>query len=161
VNELGSVALLGDRLDEAEEAYARVVRIYREVHDGDHFVIGVAVSNLASLSLRRERFRRAETLFREAVRIFSETQAPDHLNTGIARIKLGRALLRQRRFEDAARESLAGYEIVASQSDPGVSWLQSARADLVAAFDSLGRPERADRFRAELAEPAAGLQGPE
>jgi len=161
VNELGSVALLGDRLDEAEEAYARVVRIYREVHDGDHFVIGVAVSNLASVSLRRERFRRAETLFREAVRLFSETQAPDHLNTGIARIKLGRALLRQRRFEDAARESLAGYEIVASQSDPGVSWLQSARADLVAAFDSLGRPERADRFRAELAEPAAGLQGPE
>jgi len=31
-----------------------------------------------------------------------------------------------------------------------VSFLKNARKDLVAAYDSLGQPERAARFRAEL-----------
>ena len=70
-------------------------------------------------------------------------------------IKLGRSLLRQRRFAEAAVESLAGYEIVAKQTNPAIGFLQNARKDLVAAYDTLGQPERAARFRAELAAAAS------
>ncbi len=154
VNELGSVALMQDRLEDAEGAYRRMIRIYRAVYPppGSHYLIGIATSNLASVQLNRQRYPEAERLFQQAVEIFSTTQSPEHLNTGIARIKLGRALLRQRRFEQAARQSLAGYEILAPQTDPGVSWLQTARRDLVEAYDAMGQPERAERFRNELAD---------
>jgi hypothetical protein len=64
---------------------------------------------------------------------------------------LGRSLLRQRRFAEASTESLAGYEILAKQANPAIGFLQNARRDLVAEYDSLGRPERGARFRAELA----------
>jgi len=52
------------------------------------------------------------------------------------------------------RETLAGYQILTRQTDPGVSWLVNARNDLVAAYDSLGEPEKAAKFRAELADTA-------
>ncbi len=154
VNELGSVALMQDRLDDAEAAYRRMIRIYRAVYPppDTHYLIGIAVSNLASVELTRKRYRDAERLFEEAVQIFSDTQSPEHLNTGIARIKLGRALLRQRQHQRAAGQSLAGYEILVPQTDPTVSWLQTARRDLVEAYDALGQPERAERFRRELAD---------
>ena len=53
------------------------------------------------------------------------------------------------RFAEADRESRAGYEILAPQLNPTVSWLVSARADLAAANDSLRRPVEAARWRAE------------
>ncbi|MGE0554235.1 MAG: tetratricopeptide repeat protein [Gemmatimonadales bacterium] len=152
VNELGSVALMGDRLDEAERAYRRMAGIYRAAYPDGHFAIGVAVSNLASVLLNRGDYRAAEPLFRESVMVFSETQSPDHLNTGIARIKLGRTLLRLQRFREAAEESLAGYDIVAARADPGVSWLGTARRDLVAAYEALGDSAAAARYAAELAD---------
>ena len=41
---------------------------------------------------------------------------------------------------------------MSKQSDPAVSFLKNARKDLVAAYDSLGEPDKAARFRAELAD---------
>ena len=70
---------------------------------------------------------------------------------GIARIKLGRTLLRQKRFAEAEKETGVGYEILVKQTDPSVSWLQSARGDLVAIYDALKQPEKASKFRAEIA----------
>ena len=82
--------------------------------------------------------------------IYERAQSPTHLNTGIGRIKLGRVLVRQLRVVEAEQESLAGYRILAAQATPSVSWLQSARTDLAAIYDALGRPDDAARYRAEL-----------
>jgi serine/threonine-protein kinase len=76
------------------------------------------------------------------------------MNTGIARMKLGRSLLRQRRFTEAQVETLAGYEIMVKQANPSVTFIQNARKDLVAEYDSLKQPEKAARFVAELADTA-------
>ena len=67
-------------------------------------------------------------------------------------MKLGRSLLRQRRFAEAQVETLAGYGIMVKQANPAVTFLQNARKDLVAEYDSLKQPEKATRFVAELAE---------
>jgi serine/threonine-protein kinase len=83
--------------------------------------------------------------------MYTETQSADHINVGIARIKLGRTLLRQNQFVAAEKETRAGYEIVSRQADAGVSWLKSAREDLIIAYDSLGRNQDAQRFRTEMA----------
>ncbi len=154
LNELGSVAQQRNQFDLAEARFRRVLEIYRAVHGNRHQHVGVALSNLASAIMAKGDFRRAEGLFREALSIFGETVAPDHINVAIGQIKLGRALLRQRRFLEATKETSAGYETLAKQANPAVSFLRAARIDLAAAFDSLGQSDRAARFRAELADTA-------
>ncbi len=155
LNEMGGVALARNRFAEAEVLARRVLAIYRTVYGGKHAFTGVGVSNLASVYVAQQQYARAEPLYREAIEIFTESQGAEHLNTGIARIKLGRTLLRQRRYAEAVRETLAGYEILAKRTDRGVSWLVDARKDLVVAYDSLGQPEKAAKFRTELADTAS------
>ena len=154
LNEMGGVALARNRFAEAEVLARRVLAIYRTVYGGKHAFTGVGVSNLASVYVAQQQYARAEPLYREAIEIFTESQGAEHLNTGIARIKLGRTLLRQRRYAEAVRETLAGYQILTKQTDPGVSWLVNAREDLVAAYDSLGQPDKAAKFRTEFADTA-------
>lgn len=159
LNDLATIALQQGRLDTAEADYRRMRDIYRKVYGDKHYLVGVAVANLGSVYLERKDYAHAEQLFREAVRRYSDAQGPDHMNTGIARIKLGRSLLRQGKYAEAARESLAGYEIAGRQTSPSVSWLHAARKDLVAEYEALGQPDRAAHFRADSAaakpEPAA------
>src|SRR5437660_5809923 len=154
LNEMAGIALARDKFGEAEALSSRVLAIYRTVYGSKHQFVATGVSNLASVYMAQRRYARAEPLFREAIDIYSETQGAEHLNTGIARIKLGRTVLRQGRYAEAARETLTGYQILTKQTDPAVSWLVAARKDLVAADDSLGQPEKAAPFRAELADTA-------
>jgi serine/threonine-protein kinase len=152
LNELGSVAFQQDRLDEAEAAWGRMAEIYKKAYDNKHYLIGIALSNLASVYVKREQYLRAESLYREVLERYRGMLADDHVNVGITRIKLGRALLRQRRYADAAAESFTGYQILIKQANPGVSFLKAARTDLALAYDSLRQPDKARRFRAELAD---------
>ena len=52
---------------------------------------------------------------------------------------------------EADTETLAGYEILKPQMDPNVSWLKSARTDLIEEYDALKQPEQAAKFKAEQA----------
>jgi eukaryotic-like serine/threonine-protein kinase len=151
VNELGNVASMRDNYDEAEKQFRRVVEIYRAVYGDHHYLVAIALSNLAYNYLNKKDYARTEELFRDVVRRFTETLSADNVNTGIAHIKLGRTLLREHRFADAQVESLAGYENLVKQANPGTSYLRAARKDLAAEYDSLQQPEKAARFRAELA----------
>src|SRR5215208_2262177 len=127
LNDLGNVAMGQERFDDAERHFRRIGEIYRSIYGDKHYLVGIATSNLAGVYLARRDFTTAETMYRAAVATFSATQSPTHLNTGIARIKLGRSLLRQGRTAEAEVESKAGYDIVAKQTAPTVSWLKSAR----------------------------------
>jgi eukaryotic-like serine/threonine-protein kinase len=110
---------------------------------------------LGSVYLAEHDWVRAEKIFRQVIPLYTETQSAKHVNTGIARTKLGRALLRQRRFTEAETETRAGYDILAPQMDPKVSWLTNARQDLVEEYDALNEPEQAAKFRAEIAATAS------
>lgn len=151
VNELGNVASMRNSYDDAEKLFRRVVDIYRAVHGDHHYLVAIALSNLAYNYLNQKNYPRAEELFRDVVHRFTETLSADNVNTGIAHIKLGRTLLRENRFADAQVESLAGYENLMKQTNPGNSYLRAARKDLTAEYDALHQPEKAARFRAELA----------
>jgi serine/threonine-protein kinase len=151
-NELGNIAINLERYDEAEADFRRMLGIYRTVYGDKHYLIGIATSNLAGAYYGRHQYARAEELYRDAVRRFSDAQGANHMNTGIARMKLGRALLHQRRFAEAQVETLAGYEIMVKQANPAVTFVQNARKDLVAEYDSLKQPDKAARFVAELTE---------
>ena len=87
--------------------------------------------------------------------MFTRTLGEDNIQTGIARIKLGRVLSREKRYGEAEESLLGGYRILIGQTNPSVSWLQSARRDLIALYEATGKPELAERFRAELADSAS------
>jgi serine/threonine-protein kinase len=150
LNDLGSAALQQDRLEEAEARFTRMRAIYREVYEPGHYLVGIATSNLASVLTEKKAYRDAERLYREAIAIYERAQSPTHLNVGIGRIKLVRVLLRQQRFAEAERDLLAGYRILTAQATPTVSWQQSARTDLAASYDALGRKADAEKYRAEF-----------
>jgi serine/threonine-protein kinase len=152
LNDLGNVAMKQNLVDEAEACFRRVGVIYRSVYGDKHHFVAVAVSNLASVFMARNEYATAEQLYREAIRGFSEAQSPEHVNTGIARIKLGRSLLRQQRYGEAHTETYAGYGIVAKQAAPTVSWVKTAREDLVAIYEARHEREKADSMRAEIAQ---------
>lgn len=152
VNELGNIAVAEDRYDDAIARFTRIVDIYRTAYDGKHYLIGIALSNLASAYNGAKQYAQAERLFREAIRMYDATLPEGHTTTAIAHIKLGRALLRQRRFAEAIPETLAGYEVIRPTASPGNGFLRAARIDLAAIYDTLGQPEKAARFKAELAD---------
>ena len=149
LNELGLLAVKRGKLDEAEARFRRAVDIDRAVYGGRHQSVALETANLASVYLQKDQYALAEQLFREAIACYQLTLPPGHLNIGIAELKLGRTLLREHRYSEAEPHFLAGYEIVGKQTSPAISWLQTARQDLVTLYDESGHPEKADRFRVQ------------
>ncbi len=152
LNELGNVASMRDHLDEAEARFLRAAQIYREVYGDHHYQVAIALSNVAALYYDRKDYVRAEELFRDVVRRFTEALSADNVNTAIARLKLGRTLLHQNRYQEAEVETLAAYEFLTKQTSPDTSFVHAARKDLAAEYDGLKQPEKAAKYRAELAE---------
>ena len=149
LNELGGAALRRGNFDEAIARFSRMAEIYRSLYHDKHYLIGLALSNLASVYIEKKDYPRAEQLFREVILRYSETLPPNHMFMGIAHIKLGRTLVREHRYADAEPESLAGYDIVSKQANPQVSWLKSARQDLVTIYEALKQPEKAKKFQSQ------------
>jgi len=151
LNELGKVAQQQGKLNDAEADFNQAAKIYRAAYAGKHYYIGIALSNLAAVYAENKQYDRAERLFHEVLQLYGQTLSPGHQLVGIAKVRLGRALVQQHRYADAEIESLAGYEILMKQSTPPGNWLQNARTDLAAIYEALKQPEKAARFRAELA----------
>jgi eukaryotic-like serine/threonine-protein kinase len=150
VNELGNILAMQERYGEAAANFQRSADIYRSVHGEHHYFVAIALSNVAYMRMKQGRYDDAEALFRPVIQLFTDTLGADNVNTGIARIKLGRTLRLAGRLRDAETESLAGYEIVAAQANPAVSYLRAARDDLVLVYEATDQPEKAARFRGEI-----------
>ena len=125
--------------------------IYRSVFGEKDAHTAVALLRFGELSLARTQYPRAEQFFRDSVQRFSETLSPEDLRTGIARIELGGALFHEQRYQDAETQLLAGYQIVTSQGHTSTQEAADARRDLAAVYYALNQPEKAAKFRAELA----------
>jgi eukaryotic-like serine/threonine-protein kinase len=147
LNELGNVEMKRGEPDEAEARFRRAVDIYRKVNGDRHYSVAIALSNLGGVYLERKQYARAEQLLREVIARFTAALSADHLNTGVAQLRLGRTLLREHRYGEAETHLLAGYEIIGKQTSPSISWLQTAREDLVTLYDESGHPEKAAPYR--------------
>ena len=150
LNELGRVAQQQGRLDDAEASFRRMAQIYRIVHKDKHYVIGVALSNLAGVFKDRKQYTASADLFRDVLRRYADELAADHQLVGIARVRLGEVLLLDRKLNDAERELLGGYQILAKQSTPPPVWMERARQSLVSVYDSLDKRDLSAKYLAEL-----------
>ena len=151
LNELGNILAMQNRYDEAAANFQRSADIYSSVHGERHYFVAIALSNVAYMHMKQGNYDEAETLFRSVIQMFTDSLGADNVNTGIARIKLGRTLRLAGRYADAELESLAGYEVLAGQASPSISYLRAARDDLVLIYEASGQTEKAARFREEIA----------
>jgi hypothetical protein len=102
--------------------------------------VGVALANLSDIYRRQEKYPETEKLLRQAVAIQLKARGEDNVDTAIARIKLGRTLLKEKRYQAAEQQTRAGYEALKRQSSAPTSFLEAARADLIAIDQVLGKP---------------------
>jgi serine/threonine-protein kinase len=131
LNRLARCELARGDLDGAEAAFARELHIYQATMGEDHPFAATGLSNLSSIEFRRERYDRAEELLRRALAIYLAALKPDHMDVGIARVKLGRLLAHAAGREGEARAELeAGLEILSSQANPSMAWIEYAKKEL-------------------------------
>ncbi|MGD8320745.1 MAG: tetratricopeptide repeat protein, partial [Gemmatimonadota bacterium] len=156
LNDLGVAALQNGDYRAAEADFRRMTAIYDSVYGPQHYLMGLSRANLASVYVREGRYLDADTLFRTAIRTFLATLPPDHMQTAIARIKLGHVLVLRQRWKEAEEPLIQGYETLSSQTSPTVSWLESARQDLVQLYEALGQPDKAAAYRAEQEDSTSG-----
>ena len=147
LNELASNKSQRNDMDGAIVIFRRVVEIYRSVYGDHHYFVAIALANVASQYMDKHDYANAEPIFRDVIRRLTEVLPYDNMNTGIARIKLGRVLLRQNRYAEAEEQTHGGFDILSKQMDPTVTWLRSARKDLVAEYTALNEPEQAAKFK--------------
>jgi eukaryotic-like serine/threonine-protein kinase len=151
LNELAANESMRNDMDGAIVQFRRVAEIYRSIYGDHHYLVAIALANVASQYMDNKDYAAAEPIFRDVIRRLTEVLPPDNVNTGIARIKLGRTLLRQNRFADAEAQTHAGFDSLSKQMDPTVSWLRSARKDLVAEYTGMNRPDQAAKFKEAIA----------
>jgi eukaryotic-like serine/threonine-protein kinase len=148
---LAAIHLAKGEFDEAERGYKQEVGIYRAVYGEQHQFTAVALSSLGEVYLKKGEFPRAEALFRDAIQRLSAKSGSDPVYRGTALVRLGRALLRQKRYEEAEPQTRAGYELLAKTTGASSEWLRKGREDLATLYDALHQPDKAAKFRAELA----------
>jgi eukaryotic-like serine/threonine-protein kinase len=147
LNELAANESMRNDMDGAIVQFRRVAEIYRSIYGDHHYLVAIALANVASQYMDKKDYASAEPIFRDVIRRLAEVLPPDNVNTGIARIKLGRTLLRQNRFAEAEAQTHAGFDSLSKQMDPTVSWLRSARKDLVAEYTGMNQPDQAAKFK--------------
>lgn len=154
LNQMGIVAFDAKQWDAARGYFNQAIDTWRQIYGDQHPYIANAISNLGSICLMQKDYPCAEKYYREAVRRF-DTASPGTVNDAIAHVKLGRTLLNEQKFSEAETNSLGGYSYLTQHVSQTNGYLGNARKDLAAIYDGLHQPEKAARFRAELAHAAA------
>jgi tetratricopeptide (TPR) repeat protein len=149
---MGSVELMRGDLVSAEADAERAVAIDKALYGDSNHYTAVVKAHLAQVFIKKEQYERADPLLREVVKALTERSLPGNLAVGGARALFGRVLLREKHYREAEEQLTAAYAILSKQ--PGTSYmrmLQQTREDLGGVYAALHQPDKAARFRAELA----------
>jgi hypothetical protein len=104
---------------------------------------------------RRKDYARAERMFREVIQRYAKRSHRIISFERLLKSSWAAPSLVRKRYAEAESQTLAGYNILLKQTSPTVSWLQSARKDLVTIYEALNQPDQAAHFRTELADTVA------
>lgn len=157
LNMLAVLELRRGRLSDAEKDFTRMADINRSVYGDRHYLVGIAYLNLGEVYVQEKDNARAEHAYREALSRFAEKLPPGHANTAIAQARLGHVLVLERRYKDAEGPLVTGYNALTKLPGSQTNRIQNAQKDLVAVYEALHQPDKAEPYRAQLAaaKPAA------
>jgi serine/threonine protein kinase/tetratricopeptide (TPR) repeat protein len=135
------------RLDEALSVREDELASARKQFGGDHAVVARSIAALGRHWLLRNRIAEAEKHLREALAIRQRIHPAGHWRIAEAKAGLGHCLLRARRLDEAEPLLRDGYEGLRVSRETLPEDVRAVRRDLVALYESWGRPEQAARYR--------------
>jgi len=123
-------------------------------HYGERHAVTVrALMGLGRNALARGQVAEAEPHLRRALTIRQTLHPAGHYRVAEASAVLGQCLLRARRFQEAEPMLSQGYEGLRANKDATPQEVRAALNNLVALYESWGRPADAARYRAQKAQP--------
>lgn len=121
---LGRVRLELNQLDEAERLFKQAEEVWRNLHDGRHPKLAVALTGLGEVAERRGQIDKALAFFDEAHSLRLDRQGEEHHETALAAMRL--AVTEQMASLDGAiqrgRDAVATLERRFGRDNPMTSW---------------------------------------
>ena len=151
LNILGVLELKRGHLKDAAADFQRMADINRAAYGDRHYLVAVALMNLGQVNLEEKNYPAAEQFYTQALDRLTEKLPPNHPNTAITQNQLGHILVLEKRYREAEPHLVAAYEVMTKQAAPPAVRVQTARQDLVTVYESLKQPEKAAKYRTELA----------
>jgi serine/threonine-protein kinase len=148
---LGLLAAKRGDLAVAQQDLIRSIEIDRSLYGESNQLTAVSMYDLGKVYLKEGQNARAEQTLRRAVSALVADSPPGDMRIGLAELGWGRSLLRGRRYVEAEKQLAAGYGILTQQAHPPADRMVEARQDLVAVYEALREPDKAAKFRAEMA----------
>ncbi len=136
--------------DQAEEALREALLIRRQALGDRHLMVASSLEDLASLLTQRGRSAEAETLAVEAAAIVRRMRPIIPARLAEAERVLAKCLAAQRRYAAAEALLLKSLESLRSELGEAAPPSQEALADLVALYESWGKPKQAAEWRRRL-----------
>jgi len=134
--------------EEAEALYQQSQAMRRKLLGDGHPDVGVSLYSLAVLLYLKGEYAEAEKMERQAIDTYLKSLQPDHLRIFRSRSHLGACLVKLRRYREAEEPLLSGYAgLKATLGDQHVE-TQKAVGRLIELYESWGKPEKADPYRA-------------
>jgi serine/threonine-protein kinase len=118
-----------------------------------HSVTVRALLGLGRNALARGQVAEAEPHLRRALAVRQKLHPAGHWRIAEASAALGQCLLRARRFEEAEPLLSQGYEGLRASKDATPQEIRAALTNLIALYDSWGRPADGARYRAQKSDP--------
>ena len=151
LNILGVLELKRGHLKDAAADFQRMADINRAAYGDRHYLVAVALMNLGQVNLEEKNYPAAELFYTQALDRLTEKLPPNHPNTAITQNQLGHILVLEKRYREAEPHLVAAYDVMTKQATPPAARVQTARQDLVTVYESLKQPEKAEKYRTELA----------
>ena len=144
-----------DNLTSLGRALLYQLAVQESAVGSSHPLVAEAVNELGNILAMQDRFAEAAANFQRSADIYRNVHGDRHYFVAIALSNVAYMQMKQGDYDKAEAlfrpESLAGYEILAAQASPSISFLRAARDDLVLIYEATGQTEKAAGFRQEIA----------
>lgn len=150
----GNLALVlsdSGHFDEAVAMNIEALAIRRKALPAIHHSTAVTLNNLAMARQRQKRYDEAMAHFDEAIAIGDKAVPKGHMLPLVFRANRGDCLSKMGRHADAERELLAAHEGLMKMFGPDHRRTKKVADFLVALYDSMGEPLKAQPFKASPA----------
>lgn len=141
------------RLDEAEQYYLDATRILVESLGSDHPAVATVTGNHAAFQHERGEHDTAVPMYRRALAIRREKLADGHYLTASLLSDMGRCLGETGAFDEAEAALLEARGTLEPLQDAQERRWDAVHERLVTLYESWGRPDDAERFRATHTSP--------
>jgi serine/threonine protein kinase/tetratricopeptide (TPR) repeat protein len=148
MNNLATLLRDQGKYDEAESLFRQSMALRRKHLGENHAEVGSSLYNIATLLSLQGQHAEAEKMYRQAIEVYQKSLTPDHWLIHRSRSSLGASQTKLKRYREAEAELLTAFAgLKAALGDEHLQ-TQKAVSHLIELYDSWGKPEKVDSYRA-------------